>query len=430
MFPTPALLPLSLALFAAGGSAPAHEVPAWTFDPLHSQVVFFVDHLGFAKAIGRARVGEGRLQFDPDDWSTASVDVSVALDTLDMGDAKWTATVLSGQFLDAARWPLARFRSTSVERTDGRPRARCCRCTGTSTDPRATSTASAPIRTHSAAAVSARRRPRPPLRHQRYRDVVSASINCASVEALRLKPTNPRRKRKWHGEVTGWGAAAKGLHWLMALGIIGAGDLGLVMTGWTSGKINALVHKSIGLTVLALFVLRLAWRFFDRRPADLPMPRLQRIAARAVRHPLPHAGDPADGWLYNSARDIRCDGSIVQPAALVAKNEGLPSSRSLPSAVLDPRRLVAHVGGALLHHFFERDDTLRRMLPFTPAPSPSENPHDPPFHACLLSRRRTRAARIRRRLQRRREQHARLHRRLPGREVQRQLPQFRGRDCL
>mgnify|MGYP001243193722 CR=1 FL=1 len=202
MFPTPALLPLSLALFAAGGSAPAHEVPAWTFDPLHSQVVFFVDHLGFAKAIGRARVGEGRLQFDPDDWSTASVDVSVALDTLDMGDAKWTATVLSGQFLDAARWPLARFRSTSVERTDagdlrvhgllslhGHEQALTLEATlnRVGTDPYAF---------RSKAGFSAQATlDRLAFGIERYRDVVGASIELRiEVEALRLKPTEPEEE--------------------------------------------------------------------------------------------------------------------------------------------------------------------------------------------------------------------------------------------
>lgn len=113
--PFPAFL-LSLLVPAI---AQAREAPTWNFDAAHSQIVFFVDHLGFSKAVGRARVGSGRLVFDPDDWNTASVDVVIALDTLDMGEAKWTATVLSRQFLNAKRWPTVRFRSTSVEKTGG-----------------------------------------------------------------------------------------------------------------------------------------------------------------------------------------------------------------------------------------------------------------------------------------------------------------------
>ena len=120
-FAPPALLTFCAALASFVPAAQARQAPTWAFDPVHSQVVFFVDHLGFSKAIGRAHVGAGTLVFDPDDWSSASVDVSVALDTLDMGEAKWTGTVLSSQFLDAKRWPDARFRSRSVEKigTDG-----------------------------------------------------------------------------------------------------------------------------------------------------------------------------------------------------------------------------------------------------------------------------------------------------------------------
>ncbi|HNR92007.1 MAG TPA: YceI family protein [Dokdonella sp.] len=111
------LIPALLSSLFLCSLAPASEVPTWRFDPVHSQVVFFVDHLGFSKAIGRARVDSGRLAFDPEDWSTASIDVTIALDTLDMGEPKWTATVRSAQFLDADRWPGARFRSTAVEQT-------------------------------------------------------------------------------------------------------------------------------------------------------------------------------------------------------------------------------------------------------------------------------------------------------------------------
>lgn len=177
----------------------------------------------------------------------------------------------------------------------------------------------------------------------------------------------------WRSDRLRWGAAAKGLHWLMALGIIGAGVLGLVMTGMDRGmaKINAFaIHKSIGLTVLALFVLRLAWRFFDRRPADLPMPRLQRIAAHAV-HGILYLlmlAIPLAGWLYNSARGYPLQWfKQFNLPALVAKNEGLAEFAIAAHVWLFwilVAVLVAHVGGALLHHFFERDDTLRRMLPF------------------------------------------------------------------
>jgi cytochrome b561 len=170
-----------------------------------------------------------------------------------------------------------------------------------------------------------------------------------------------------------WGSVAKTFHWLMALGILGAGVLGLVMTDMDRGmaKLNAFaLHKSIGLTVLALFLLRLVWRAVDRRPADLPMPRLQRVAAHAVHGVLYlfMLALPLSGWLFNSAKGFPLQWfKLFNLPALTGKNE------DLAEIAIDVHEwlfwvllavLAAHVGGALLHHFFERDNTLRRMLPF------------------------------------------------------------------
>ena len=110
---------LALALLASTFTpgALAREVDTWRFDPVHTQVVLFADHLGLSHGVGRMKVRGGLLHFDAADWSRARVDVVVDVGSLDMGDAKWTETVLSAQFLDAPRWPEARYTSISVEKT-------------------------------------------------------------------------------------------------------------------------------------------------------------------------------------------------------------------------------------------------------------------------------------------------------------------------
>ncbi|WP_440223710.1 cytochrome b [Dokdonella sp. MW10] len=170
-----------------------------------------------------------------------------------------------------------------------------------------------------------------------------------------------------------WGGVAKTFHWVMALGIIGVGILGLYMTGMDRGmaKVNTFaLHKSIGLTLLALALLRLAWRFVDRKPRDEAMPRWQRIAAHAT-HGLLYLlmlAIPLSGWLFNSARGYALQWfKQFNLPALVEKNESLGDlAITLHVAFfwILAALLVAHVGGALLHHVFERDNTLLRMLPF------------------------------------------------------------------
>lgn len=170
-----------------------------------------------------------------------------------------------------------------------------------------------------------------------------------------------------------WGTLAKTFHWLMALGIIAAGTLGLVMTDMDRGmtKISVFaIHKSIGLTILALFLLRLLWRFLDRRPIDEPMPRVQRIAAHAVHGVLYlfMMAMPLSGWLYNSAKGYPLQWfKQFNLPALVGKDESLAdfaiAAHEWMFWIL-VAVFVAHVGGALMHHLFERDNTLLRMLPF------------------------------------------------------------------
>lgn len=121
MSPYFALLRASLLAVILASAAPARASGAdtWRLDPVHTQIVLFVDHLRLSSGIGRLHIREGWLRFDPDDWSSAQAEVHVDLATLDMGETKWSETVRSAQFLNVSRWPLARFVSTSLEKTGG-----------------------------------------------------------------------------------------------------------------------------------------------------------------------------------------------------------------------------------------------------------------------------------------------------------------------
>lgn len=171
-----------------------------------------------------------------------------------------------------------------------------------------------------------------------------------------------------------WGAVTKFIHWLMALGILGTGLLGLLMTDMkpSMSKISIYaLHKSIGLTLLALFLLRLLWRLFDGRPRELPAPRWQQSVAHAVHGVLYLliATMPLSGWWYNSLHGYPLQWfKQFNLPALAAKN---PALEHLAHATHEYLFwflllvLVAHVGGALKHHLLDRDNVLRRMLPFT-----------------------------------------------------------------
>lgn len=107
-----ACLPLLLLAGHAAGSTREYQL-----DPVHTRIAFTVDHAGLSRAIGTFSGATGTLVFDPDDWTTATLEASVPLASLDLGDERWEARVLDGTFLDAGAQPVARFVSTRVEPT-------------------------------------------------------------------------------------------------------------------------------------------------------------------------------------------------------------------------------------------------------------------------------------------------------------------------
>ncbi|MEO6968805.1 MAG: YceI family protein [Rhodanobacteraceae bacterium] len=113
-------LPLGvLAALLLAGPVSA-RVLDYRIDPVHTQVLFSVDHDGYSHPVGRMRIKAGWLRFDEDDWSTAKVVVDVDTASVDLGDKEWNDAVTDKRFMDAKDFPLAHFESTSVEKTDAR----------------------------------------------------------------------------------------------------------------------------------------------------------------------------------------------------------------------------------------------------------------------------------------------------------------------
>lgn len=160
-------------------------------------------------------------------------------------------------------------------------------------------------------------------------------------------------------------------HWAMLLLFIGIVSVGYYMTDLPLGpkklKIYAL-HKSIGLTLLGLAVLRLLWRLGERRPALPPMPAWQVRAAGAM-HVLLYAlmfAIPLSGWLYNSAAGFPLQWfHLVNLPALAAADPALKATaKEIHEAGVATLLVLAglHAAAAFKHHFVDRDNTLTAML--------------------------------------------------------------------
>lgn len=170
-----------------------------------------------------------------------------------------------------------------------------------------------------------------------------------------------------------WPALSKALHWLTAALIVAMAWLGLTMGDLPNGpdKIATYaLHKSIGLTILALALLRLLWRLYAGAPAPVAgTPRWQeRIAA--LTHGLLYAlllALPLSGWWVNSAAGFPLQWfGLFNLPSLAAREEALHALATQTHEVLFwtlATLVVLHAGAALHHHLFLGDATLVRMLP-------------------------------------------------------------------
>jgi len=170
-----------------------------------------------------------------------------------------------------------------------------------------------------------------------------------------------------------YGLVAQALHWLVVAGITAQ-----FVWAWRIDRTDsiraefALVnqHKSIGMTVLALVVVRLLWRAFNRPPPfPSSMSAWERLSA-ATAHWMLYAlilAMPLSGWIYTSAAGFGPEFfGLVDIPALVGQNERLEDLFGAVHewlAICILALVAIHVLAALRHQFVLKDGLLKRMLP-------------------------------------------------------------------
>lgn len=170
----------------------------------------------------------------------------------------------------------------------------------------------------------------------------------------------------------GLGVVTRALHWSVAV-LLGAA----FVLAWSfsalgpSGTSAVLVtaHRSVGLLILVLMVVRIFWRMarpFPPHPEATPW--WEAVLAKAVQAALYASlvAMPVLGWMGSSAEgdDVRFLGLVRLPD-LLAYDQDVADRifgwhEALGYAVL--ALLTLHVAGAFRHHLIKRDGVLRRMV--------------------------------------------------------------------
>ncbi|HMH25217.1 MAG TPA: YceI family protein [Gemmatimonadaceae bacterium] len=90
----------------------------WKIDPTHSELSFTIRHM-VSKVRGQFDVWTGTIIADPNDWSTASVEVVAQTSTIDTNNERRDADLRSDNHFDADANPTVTFKSTKVTRFAG-----------------------------------------------------------------------------------------------------------------------------------------------------------------------------------------------------------------------------------------------------------------------------------------------------------------------
>ena len=172
-------------------------------------------------------------------------------------------------------------------------------------------------------------------------------------------------------------ATAKLLHWILALALFAAIGMGLYMVSLSFSPQRLKLynwHKWLGVSILALSLLRLGWRLANKPPA-LPaamqarMPAWQHKAHHGTHHALYALFFlvPLLGWAYSSAA-----GFPIVFLGLVPLPDWVPVSPALAETIKPLHQwsayalaglIVLHIAAALKHQLIDRDGLLLRMLP-------------------------------------------------------------------
>lgn len=177
-----------------------------------------------------------------------------------------------------------------------------------------------------------------------------------------------------------YGLVAQTIHWLTAILVLFLFGLGLFMTGLEFGSEEQVataffwysMHKSLGVIVLFLSILRIIWAFVNPTPGLLNADHgAEAFAAKTVHWLLYFTiiAMPLTGWLEHSGTEGFAPiwGFLPERIPFVPTTEAWVkfwANAHFLCAWFMGAAVALHIVGALKHLLIDRDDTVRRMVPF------------------------------------------------------------------
>jgi len=186
---------------------------------------------------------------------------------------------------------------------------------------------------------------------------------------------------KWLNSATRYGFIASFLHWIIVAGVIAqyllaeAAEENETAAASATGAMG--LHQSLGVALLALALIRLVWRVIELPPARPPTMKRYEVQLARTAHAVFYLllfAIPLTGWALATSDghslsyfglfdlpQLRIGAQLPIEGGTLSKHQ-LEEIHEVLFNVL-AGLAVLHVLAALKHHFFDRDDVLRSMLP-------------------------------------------------------------------
>ncbi|WP_428031240.1 YceI family protein [Ancylobacter sp.] len=86
----------------------------YVVDPDHTQIVWTVNHMGITPLAGMFGAASGTLALDPAKPDEAKLEITIPISSLRVPSTDFATHLASADFLDAAKFPTATFKSTGI----------------------------------------------------------------------------------------------------------------------------------------------------------------------------------------------------------------------------------------------------------------------------------------------------------------------------
>ena len=167
------------------------------------------------------------------------------------------------------------------------------------------------------------------------------------------------------------------LHWIIAIGFIGLSAVGIYMANTESYALYHW-HKSLGIILFGIILLRVVWRLLQGWPAPLnTYERHEQVLAKIVHWTLllGTIAMPIAGMMYSGSSGngfgifgwtlLHATPDPANPGSVIPYSESLMQASETAHEIIGyglVAAIVLHIAGALKHHLIDKDRTLLRML--------------------------------------------------------------------